>query len=138
MKVYLAAQQLTGEVHVGGERGNGSIPGELPMRRGRLRTRRTIRCFFELPLLTSSEGDRNGSCEVIVKAPPVGFSCAGARGRGSSCGVRGFAACAMRWFRNSIHHDLDAVAGLDLGMCLEPVEDAKALRRAVDAGHAVR
>src|ERR1035437_657343 len=39
---------------------------------------------------------------------------------------------------NSIHHDLDEVAHLDLGMGVEPVQDTKALGRAVDAGHAVR
>jgi hypothetical protein len=44
----------------------------------------------------------------------------------------------MTRFRASIHHDLHAVARLDLGMGLEPVEDAEALDRAVDAGHAVR
>jgi len=39
--------------------------------------------------------------------------------------------------RASIHHDLDAVARLDLGVRLEPVEDAEALCGAVDARHAV-
>ncbi len=38
----------------------------------------------------------------------------------------------------SIHHDLDAVAHLDLGAGVEAVEDAEALDRMVDAGHAVR
>ena len=38
----------------------------------------------------------------------------------------------------SIHHDLDAVARLDLGIDVEPVQDPKALRRTVDAGHAVQ
>src|SRR5260370_16942757 len=37
-----------------------------------------------------------------------------------------------------IHHDLDAIAHLDLGMDVEPVQDAKALGGAVDPGHAVR
>ena len=44
----------------------------------------------------------------------------------------------MTCFRTSIHHDLDAVARLDLGVGVEAVEDAEAFRRTVDAGHAVR
>src|ERR1700681_2970009 len=38
----------------------------------------------------------------------------------------------------SIHHDLDAVAGLDLGVGVEAVEYAEALGGAIDAGHAMR
>src|SRR4051812_1215216 len=38
----------------------------------------------------------------------------------------------------SIHHDLDAVAHLDLGGAAEPVEQAEAFHRVVDAGHAMR
>src|SRR4029077_5785764 len=40
-------------------------------------------------------------------------------------------------FRASIHHDLHTVARLDLGVGVEAVENAEALGRAVDAGHAV-
>jgi len=39
--------------------------------------------------------------------------------------------------RASIHHDLDLVAHLDLGAHVEPVEDAEALHRMIDPGHAV-
>src|SRR6266404_381635 len=38
---------------------------------------------------------------------------------------------------SSVHHDLHAIAHLDLGMGVENVQDTKALRRAVDPGHAV-
>src|ERR1700755_956208 len=37
----------------------------------------------------------------------------------------------------SIHHDLHAVPRLHLGMRVEPVQNPKALRRAIAAGHAV-
>src|SRR6266403_736546 len=40
--------------------------------------------------------------------------------------------------KKSIHHDLDPVARLDLGVGVEAVQDAEAFRRAIDAGHAVR
>src|SRR5713226_10596279 len=44
----------------------------------------------------------------------------------------------MTRFRASIHHDLDAIARLDLAVHIEPVENPEPFRRAVDAGHAVR
>ncbi len=44
---------------------------------------------------------------------------------------------AGRWGCVSIHHDLHEVAHLHLGMRVEPVQHAKALGGAVDAGHAV-
>src|SRR5690242_1797924 len=37
----------------------------------------------------------------------------------------------------SIHHDLDPVADLDLGLAVEAVEHAETLDGVVDAGHAV-
>jgi hypothetical protein len=37
----------------------------------------------------------------------------------------------------SIHHDLHQIPHLDLGVGVEAVEDAEAVRGAVDAGHAV-
>ena len=40
--------------------------------------------------------------------------------------------------RASIHHDLHEIAHLDLGVGVQPVEHAKTLGGAVDAGHAVR
>ena len=55
-----------------------------------------------------------------------------------ACAERDKACRVLATRRASIHHDLDAVARLDLGVGVEPVEDAEALGRAVDAGHAVR
>src|SRR5213075_3133680 len=43
-----------------------------------------------------------------------------------------------RFDRPSIHHDLDEIAHLDLGTSVQPVQDAKALRRTIDARHPVR
>ena len=40
--------------------------------------------------------------------------------------------------RAAIHDDLDAVANLDLGFAIEPVEHAETLGRVIDASHAVR
>src|SRR5213082_2680671 len=40
--------------------------------------------------------------------------------------------------RRSIHYDLDEIAHLDLGTGIQPVQDAKALRWTIDAGHPVR
>src|SRR6185437_17108579 len=37
----------------------------------------------------------------------------------------------------SIHHDLDAIADLDLGPAVEAIENAEPLDGVVDAGHAV-
>ena len=50
------------------------------------------------------------------------------------------AVTGMYGFRGlaSIHHDLHAIAGLDLRVGVEAVEHAETLDWAVDAGHAVR
>ena len=62
----------------------------------------------------------------------------------NSCGtgavhiwVPAFAMLSQGRRQSLVHHDLHEVAHLDLGAGIEPVEHAKTLGGAVDAGHAV-
>src|SRR5258705_1492713 len=60
-----------------------------------------------------------------------------ARSEQSRIALRSIRATFCRGVRVSIHHDLHTIPWLDLGVLVEAVEDAEALGRAVDAGHAV-
>lgn len=61
------------------------------------------------------------------------------RGRRPSCGASFRSGAQLRTdaHRASIHHDFHAVARLYLRVLVQPVEDAKTLGGAVDAGHAM-
>src|SRR5882757_603373 len=81
-----------------------------------------------------------GACHRAGQRPDP-LACPGRRGMESRCDnfeVAGSFCAPTAALRASIHHDLDAVSRLDLGVAFEAVEDAEASGGMIDGGHAMR